>query len=303
MNGLQIGRSELSSPLGKLPLVVATPRTVWKGSIVVGELAFPIGLAVAHRKQEPALRTLHRIASADACLQPLRQQRVCPAHGEVEAAEVVKAWEVSPESFVVVEEDELAAIAPEPSRSIEIFGFVPAAEIDATRVENSYWISPGEQQIGHSAYALLHATLAETWMAALGLVTAWGSQRLAAIVAGADGVLVLRTLHPAEDLQSHRELAEQVRGVKIGGEERRLALELIDRMSLPMAKAPKTSPQRQRLAALLEAKVAGRAIVQPATAAAGAARPAPTADLADALRRSLNAKTTRRTRAKAPAKA
>src|SRR6266540_3938510 len=110
-------------------------RTIWNGSISFGLVNIPIGLAVATQRSDIAFRTLHR-----ECGTPIKQKRYCPFHErDVEADELVKGWEVSKGEFVMVEEDDLEAIALQRSSSIEILRFVRLADVDSLALETLFF--------------------------------------------------------------------------------------------------------------------------------------------------------------------
>src|SRR5207302_4166107 len=99
-------------------------RTIWNGSISFGLVSIPIGLAVATQRTDVAFRTLHR-----ECGTPIKQKRYCPTHErDVENDELVKGWEFVKGQFVMVEEDDLEAIALQRSNSIDILRFVELAD-------------------------------------------------------------------------------------------------------------------------------------------------------------------------------
>ncbi len=82
-------------------------RTIWNGSINIGLVNIPIGLAVAQQRKDVAFRTLHR-----ECGTPIKQKRWCPKHErEVEADELVKGWEFTKGQYVIVEDSDLEAVA------------------------------------------------------------------------------------------------------------------------------------------------------------------------------------------------
>src|SRR6266511_4244106 len=112
-------------------------RTIWNGSISFGLVNIPIGLAVATQRSDVAFRTLHR-----ECKTPIKQKRYCPFHErDVEADELVKGWEVVKGEFVVVEEEDLEAIALQRSNSIEILRFVKLEHVDPVYFDRTYYLA------------------------------------------------------------------------------------------------------------------------------------------------------------------
>jgi DNA end-binding protein Ku len=94
----------------------------------------------------------------------IRQRNVCARDGaEVPREHIVRGFEIEPGRHVQVLPEELAALAPAPSRGIDIEAFVDQAEIDPTFYGRTYYLAPAAGAA--RAYALLL-----TAMAALGKV-------------------------------------------------------------------------------------------------------------------------------------
>ena len=270
-------------------------RVIWKGTLVFGRVAIPVGLVATRREGDVAFRTLHR-----ECATPVKERRWCPFHERlVEDGELVKGWEIAPGQFLLVESEELAAVAPDArDRRIAITGFVDAEDVDPLWVRSSYYLAPGEQLLAQRAYALLVTALLQTESAAIARFVAWGSEQLCAVRRlGSGRALVLQTLVFPADVVPPTEIEEALADAEVQAEEAELALELVGRLSTRVDRLDLSSRQRPRVQALLEDKLAGRDVVTPERPAGDVV--APTLDLADALRRSIReAPRRRRTKAK-----
>jgi DNA end-binding protein Ku len=262
-------------------------RTIWNGTLAFGLLGIPVGLATAKEDGGVGFKTLHR-----PCAKPIKQQKVCPEHGPIEdGKELVKGWELAPGQFVLVEDDELAAIAPEGAdRTIRIEGFVEDGSIDPLLVERAYYLAPSEAPIGRRPYILLRRLLEQHNVAAIGRFTAWGSEHICSIrPLGTDSpALVLQVLTFPEDVRSPAAIDDALIDTDVEERELKLGRQLVRRLTVTLDELNLTSGHRERIQALLEDKVAGRKIV--ATSTDGDAEPAlPPADLAAALRKSIKA--------------
>src|SRR5699024_10196100 len=124
------------------------PRPFWSGSIAFGLINLPVSLYAAYRRHRVALG----MVDEDGKL--LRRRYYCP-HDEQEltAAEIIRGYAVAEETFVMVEDEELDAVAPEQAREIDLRRFVPAADIDPMYFERAYFLTPGEGAV--KAYRLL----------------------------------------------------------------------------------------------------------------------------------------------------
>src|SRR5579872_381204 len=101
-------------------------RPIWTGSITFGLVIVPVKLYSAVREKEVRFHELH-----DADGARLQHKRVCSKDGaEVPYEHVVRGYELSKDEYVVLTDDELAALDPPGGRSIDIDRFVARSELD-----------------------------------------------------------------------------------------------------------------------------------------------------------------------------
>ena len=253
-------------------------RTIWNGSLSFGLVSIPVGLAVAQQRQDVSFRTLHR-----ECGTPINQRRWCPHHErEVEADELVKGWEFAKGQYVVIEDADLEAVELKRSRSVELIRFVPLEQVDPLFFDRGYYLAPAADEVGRRPYALLLRALEETTMAAVGKFVLWGKENLC-LVRPIDGALVLELLYYAEDVRSPAEIAEAVAEIDVKGPEVDMARQLVESLAGDFDPTDYANEYRGELRAMLEAKLAGREIVQPEPQP----EEAPAIDLVDALKKSI----------------
>jgi DNA end-binding protein Ku len=277
-------------------------RTTWNGSISFGLVNIPVGLspatAPAARQSDVQFRMLHR-----ECMTPIKQKRWCPVHDvEVGPDEIVRGWEVSKGQFVPVEDEELEALEQRgTSRSIDVTRFVKSEEVDPIYFDRTYYLVPAGTEAQRRPYALLLEAMREEGVIGIGSFVLAGKEKLAAVRPKGDA-LVLETLFVAEDVKSQGEIDEAVASTSVKKEELKLAEQLISGLlgSFDPEEELK-SDYRASLRELLEAKVEGREIAEPAPAETEA----PVVDLMEALRASVAAskKSTKAGTARKPAAA
>lgn len=279
-------------------------RALLKYSLQFGRLAIPVGLASTHVDGDVGFKTLHA-----ECETPIQMRVWCPKCDRelTDGDEVVKGIQIAEGQFVAITAEELAAIAPEDDRVIELVGFAPLVEVDPIEFERAYYLAPSPESLMRRPYALLAHVLTEYSMVGLAHLVAWESEHVAAVRPIAGGALALHILHPLEDRVDPGPIEEQLADVELEEQEIDLATELVMRL----LRAPTdlgSSRKRERLRGLADAKLAGKEIVRVEREpdfAAEAQLPLATLDLAGALRDSL--KETRKPRAprkrKTPAKA
>lgn len=169
-------------------------RPMWSGTVSFGLVSIPVQLVPGVRHRRVALRTL------DAEGAPLSRRWACSAEEKpIEADHIVRGYEVEPGRFVVVEDEELAAIAPEQSRDIDVRQFVGLAEIDPIFFDHPYFLVPAEGS--SKAYRLLAQTMADAERAAIATFVMRGKEYLIAIISEG-GLLRAETLRFLDEIRS-----------------------------------------------------------------------------------------------------
>src|ERR1051325_9774933 len=131
-------------------------RSMWTGSISFGLVNIPIKLYPAIKEERVAFRMLH-----DQDKVPLHRRLFCPAESkEVHPEHIVKGYEVAPDQYVIVSEEELDAVAPKAARTIEIRDFVDLDQIDPAYYDRPYYLAPAEHSA--KAYRLLLEAMQQT---------------------------------------------------------------------------------------------------------------------------------------------
>jgi len=101
-------------------------RAIWKGELTIGSTRIPVKLYSGVTD-----RTVRFHILDDRHLKRVKQHMINPDTGdEVKSEEIQKGFELEPGKFVLLTDEELAALEPEPSREIEITEFVPPESID-----------------------------------------------------------------------------------------------------------------------------------------------------------------------------
>lgn len=252
-------------------------RTIWNGSISFGLVNIPIGLAVATQRTDVAFRTLHR-----ECKTPIKQKRYCPTHErDVGPDEIVKGWEYVKGEYVLVEEDDLEAVALQRSNSIEILRFVKLEEVDPVYFDRTYYLAPASADAQRRPYVLLLRAMEDTGMAAIGKFVLWGKENLCLIRPQGD-TLALETLFFAEDVRAKREIEDAVAESDVKDAELDLARQVIESISGEFDPEEFRNEYRDDLRRMLEAKLDGQEIVKPEPAPE-----TPVIDLMEALKASV----------------
>ncbi|HEX4804295.1 MAG TPA: Ku protein, partial [Conexibacter sp.] len=271
---------------------------IWSGAISFGLVNVPIKLYSA---TSPKTVRFHQLHARDGVR--IQQKRVCPADGEdVSYEDVVKGFEIAPDRYVIVRQEELDALDPRHTKTIDIEAFVELADIDPVYYDSAYLAAPSTG--GAKPYALLLSAMEQAGKVAIGRFVLRTRQQLCAL-RPANGVLMLSTMLYGDEVNSPERLdeLEDLGAVEANEREVAMAGQLIESLSVPFDPTAYRDEYRERVLDLIDRKAAGEEVaVQPAAAA-----PAAVPDLMAALEASVAAvrangaaAPARRRRAKAP---
>jgi DNA end-binding protein Ku len=235
-------------------------RAIWSGSISFGLLNVPVRLYSAVARRNIALREIRDSDSAR-----IKHRRVAEGTDEeVPYENIVKAYEITPGRYVPLTKDEMAALAPEKTRAIEVQDFVDIEEIDPMYFDSPYYLGPAEG--ADKAYSLLAAAMEKSGKAAIARFVFRNKEHLAAIRAS-KGVLTLTTMRFADEVVPASELDDalpQKQG-KVAKKEQEMAEQLIASLSTEFKPSSYRDEYREQLLGLIESKAEGKEIVAPET--------------------------------------
>jgi DNA end-binding protein Ku len=203
---------------------------------------------------------------------------------EVPYDELAHGFDLEDGRQVVLTDEELDAVAPEQTRTIDVEAFVELAAIDPVHLDHPYVLLPaGENEGTLRAYQLLVEVIGRTGRAALGRFVLRTRQSLA-LVRVREGVLALSTLRFHDEVRP----PEDVLGDAPGGREPTEdeldgAVRVIEALAAPFAPERLRDGRRERLEEVIARKREGATV----RAAPVEDEPEPAADLMAALQRTL----------------
>jgi DNA end-binding protein Ku len=257
------------------------PRSIWTGAISFGLVTVPVKLYSAVNKKTVRFNQLSSKTG-----NRIMQKRVDPETGEeVPYEDIVKGYEIAPDRYVIVEPDELEALEPKRTKTIEIEDFVELDQIDPIYYDHPYYLAPGPG--GAKPYQLLLEAMEETGRVAIAKVIIRSKEQLVAIRPMGD-VLGMATMLFADEVVDPERIDEipDADEVKTTKREVDIAKQLIDSLAGDFEPLKYEDTYREEVLALIERKAEGKEIaVQPPKEEATA--PAP--DLMSALKASLDA--------------
>jgi DNA end-binding protein Ku len=255
-------------------------RAIWSGAISFGLVNVPVKLFSA---TSPKTVRFHQLSSKTGAR--IRQKRVDPTTGdEVPYEEIVKGYEITPDRYVLISNEELEALDPKATRTIDIEEFVDLVDIDPIYYDHSYYLAPAAG--GAKPYRLLVDAMREAEKVGIGRVVLRSKQQLCALRPTGE-VLTLSTMLFGDEVLEPDRLDEldAVGEAEATRRELTMAQQLIDSLSADFEPSKYHDEYRERVLDLIERKAAGEEIaVQPQ-----AEEPAAAPDLMAALEASLAA--------------
>ena len=253
-------------------------RSIWTGVISFGLVSIPVGLYPATEEHEVEFHQFQEGTS-----DRIRYKRVNERTGdEVPYDKIVKGADLGDGATVQLRQEELDAVAPGRSRSLDVQAFVALSEIDPLYFQRTYWLGPGSDASA-STYALLRDAMAHSGRVAIATFVMRSKQYLAAIRADGD-VLALETMFFADEVRDpHDTIADLPGKVRVPTTQRRLAEQLIETMSDSWRPEDYLDTYADRLQQLIDAKRAGGDVTLADAAPAGTE----VVDLMTALRASV----------------
>lgn len=249
-------------------------RAMWKGVVQVGDgLEVPVKLYAAAVDRRVHFRLLH---ARD--LVPVRQRLVDPRSGEeVPPDDVQKAYPLESGLLVKLDDEDLEALTPPPSRAIEVLALVPPLAIPPPFHDRPYHLGPDEDP---GAYlALVEALAGEERVAIVRWVMR--RRRYAGAVVAREGRLQLTTLRSADEVIGLGDL-ELPAGRDLDRQELALGRQLTEALAGSFEHAAFQEGYRRRVEALVQAKAEGKDVKLRA-----ARRKQPARSLVQALRKSI----------------
>lgn len=256
------------------------PRANWKGYLKLSLVSCAVSLYPASTASTRiAFHTLSRSTG-----HRLRRQMVDEVTGEtVPTEEQAKGYEVSKGDYVVVEDEELDAVALESTHTIAIERFVDRGAIDTLYIDAPYYIAP-DDRVAQEAFAVIREAMREKSVVGLARVVMYRRERIIMLEPRGKGLFACLLRYPYE-VRQEQPYFEEIPDVDIAPDMISLASHIIDTMQGEFEPASFQDRYEEAVVSLVQAKQAGRALPQ----SAAPRQTGNVVSLMDALRRSIAA--------------
>lgn len=228
-------------------------RSIWKGEIAFGLVNIPVSLSSAEIRPDIQF---HMVDSKNHAR--IRYERVNSETGEeVPWDRLVKGYEHDDGQFILLTDEDLKAVQPQLTKTLEISEFVSLNDIDPLLFDKPYYLEPDKR--GRKAYALLRESLRESGKAGISRVVIRTREYLSAMFVR-DDVLILMLLRFPQEIRASSKLelpSSTDSAFKPAKKEMDLASRLIDEMTTRWKPEDFHDEYRDALMDYIEKKIAG----------------------------------------------
>jgi DNA end-binding protein Ku len=253
------------------------PRSSWKGYLKLSLVSCPVALYPTSTTTERIrFNTLNRKTG-----NRVKRQFIDAETGQVvENEDQVRGHEIARGQYIMIEDDELSAIALESTHTIDIESFAPRSSIDERYLDTPYYIAP-DDRVGQEAFAVIRETMRKKKMVGIARVVLQRRERILMIEPLGKGLLAT-SLRYSNEVRQADAYFEDVPDVTLSDEMIDLASHIIERKQAPFDPSQFNDRYENAMVELIKSKQAGKPIQS-----AQAPRPANVINLMDALRRSI----------------
>lgn len=228
-------------------------RPYWKGFIKLSLVQIAVQIYSAVEPSSSGLNQIHKPSGK-------RVNYVKTVGGEpVEEADIVKGYEVSEGTYVVLEPDEISAVRLESKKTLELQEFVTVEDIDPRYFEAPYYLVP-EDEFQVEGYRVIQAALAHKRKLGLGQITMSGREYLVAVGALEQG-LAMYILRYANEIRAADKYFGEIPEAKVNPELVDLATRLIAENTHQFDPKQFRNTYEVRLQELVQQKAKGKKLV------------------------------------------
>jgi DNA end-binding protein Ku len=252
-------------------------RSIWKGAVSFGLVSIAVKLYSATEEKDIRFHQVHRTDGGR-----IKYKRACSIDGEeVTYDDIAKGYDLGGGEMVILTDEDFAELPLTTSHAIDVLEFVPAEQVDPILYNKAYYLEPDGSAT--KPYMLLRDALTRTDRVAIVKVALRQREQLATLRVR-DDVLVLNTMLWPDEVRTPDFEFLGDDDVAARPAELAMAGSLIESMAADFDPDQYTDNYRAALQEVIDAKVAGREVVQPEEEA-----PAPSGavDLMAALRASV----------------
>jgi DNA end-binding protein Ku len=224
-------------------------RSIWTGSIGFGLVSIPVKLFSAVQETRLDLDMLDSRDHAHIKFQRVNED----TKKEVPYDKIVKGYKYN-DDYVIIEDADFEAAAPEKSKVIEIESFVDIASVNPMYYETSYYTAPATKK--NKAYALLLEALKNSGKAGLARFVLRSTESLC-VVHPVDNAIVVTRIRFAQQIRDQEDLPLDEK-MTVSKKELDMGLALINQYAEPLDLSKYKDEYHTELLKIIEQKAKGK---------------------------------------------
>jgi len=258
------------------------PRSFWKGYLKLSLVTCPVAMVPARSDNEKVkFHTLNRKTG-----NRIESRLVDEKTGKpVDDEDQVKAYQSGDNDYVMLEDDELAAVALESTRTIDIEMFVPKDSIGWIWYDQPHYLTPNDK-VGEEAFAVIREAMKSSDTVGISRLVLYRRER-AVMLHPLDNGIVLWTLRYGDEVRDSKDYWENIGPEKRDPKLASMIAKLIDERTTTWDPKLASDPVQKNLMKIIAAKKKSAK----APAKSTSEKPAPTGgnvvSIFDALRKSM----------------
>jgi DNA end-binding protein Ku len=254
-------------------------RTFWKGYLKLSLVTCPVAMMPARSESEKVrFHTLNRKTG-----HRIQSRFVDAVTGKpVADADEIKGYPKGDDDYVMLEDDELDAVALESTRTIDIEVFAPRSSVGWIWYDTPHYLVP-DGKIGAEAFSVIREAMKSTRTVGISRVVLYRRER-AVLLEPRDRGIVLWTLRYGDEVRDEKEYFGRAKDDTSEPDMRALMEKLVKSRTTDWSPGLAKDPVQDELLAIIKAKQKGR---KPARKAEHPASEDNVVSIMDALRRSL----------------
>ncbi len=260
---------------------MAPPRSFWKGYLKLSLVTCPVTMMPATSESEKVrFHTLNRKTGNRVVSQYVDAETGKP----VDEDDEVKGYPRGEDEHVLLEDDELEAVALDSTRTIDIDMFVPSDSIEWVWFDKPHYLMPNDQ-VGEEAFSVIRDAMAATETVGVSRLVLYRRER-AVMLEPRDKGIVLWTLRYGDELRDEADYFGDIGKARPDAELMKLVTRLIDERRQDWTPKMAADPVQENLLDIIAAKKKGRK--RPAKSKPVSEAPAGNViNIMDALKKSL----------------
>lgn len=229
------------------------PRSFWKGYLKLSLVTCPVAMTPATTENAKVrFHTLNRTTG-----NRVVSQYVDSVTGKaVSDKDEVKGYPRGEDEYVMLEDEEVEAVALDTTRTIDIEMFVPKDTIGLIYYDKPHFLVP-DDEVAEEAYSVIRDAMAETGKVGISRLVMYRRER-AVLLEARDKGIILWTLHYGDEVRDEAAYFEKIGNARVDSKELTMLKKVIEEKTAEWNPKLTEDPVQDRLLEIIEAKKKGR---------------------------------------------